>query len=390
MMATQDAATKPLDSERLLAAARERTGLADFGDPAMFDGLGRLVDALNDEAALSSGGAQRIGESMTATLANRLQVEDYLKRNPELLDRPIAKPLFLFGLPRTGTTLAINLLAADPARRVFMRWEAFATVPPAPAGALRTDPRYHAQQAQLEASVKHVPHIAAMHYEDADSPTECQFAMAPAFCSQVYDSQFRIPSYSRWFLHEADYRPAFRYHKRLMQLLQQHNGGRWTFKNPWHPLYLDALTTVYPDAQLAMTHRDPADVVGSACSLNQAVRQLYSDRVDPKAVAELMLETFDEMIARTIAFEEQGGTIHHIQYKALTADPIGEMRKLYARYDEPFTPEAEAAMQAMLDANPAGKHGKHEYRLEDYGLTRESVHARYRDYTERFGIPTRP
>jgi hypothetical protein len=387
-MATQTD-TKPLDTERLLGLARERTGLSDFGDPTMFKGLKILVDALDREAKLTESGAQRVAENIIATLSNRLQVEDYLKQHPKLLERPIDKPLFVFGLPRSGTTLAINLPASDPARRVFMRWESTATVPPAKAGELRTDPRYHDAQAQMEASVKYVPHIAAMHYEDADSPTECQFAMSPTFVAQVYDSQYDIPSYSKWFLHEADYLPAFRYHKRLMQLLQENNPGRWTFKNPWHPLYLSALTTVYPDAQLAMTHRDPADVVGSACSLCYHVRKLYSDDVDPVAVGRMLLETFDAMIERLIAHEETGGVVHHIQYQALMADPIGEMRKLYARFDEPFTPEAGAAMQATLDANPKGKHGKHEYSLEDYGLSREGIHAHFKDYTNRFGIATK-
>jgi Sulfotransferase family len=374
-----------LNSETLIAAAIEQTGLSDFGDPSFREGLDILVNALNSEAKLTEGGMQRLGGSITATLANRLQVEDYLKANPALLDAPIEKPTFVFGLPRTGTTLAINLLTADPARRSFMRWEAFATVPPAAKGELRSDPRYHAEQARLDMSLKYVPHISAMHHEDADSSCECQFAMAPTFCSQVYDSQFHIPSYSNWFLN-ADYAPAFRYHKRLMQLLQQHNLGHWTFKNPWHPLYLDALTEFYPDAQLVMTHRDPADVVASACSLVYAVRKLYSDDVDPKAVADVSLKTFDAMISRTIAFEAKGGHIHHIQYRDLTANPIGEMERLYANFGETLSNEGRAAMQAMLDANPQGKHGKHEYALEDYGLTRAGVYAHFGDYIDRFGI----
>ncbi len=380
-----------LDVPTMLAAARERTGLDDFGDPTMHDGLAVLVDSLIREARLTETGMQRVEASIVATLANRLQVEGYLKANPALLDAPVERPLFVFGLPRTGTTLAINLLGADPARRVFMRWEAFATAPPAATGALRTDPRHDAEQARLDMSLKYVPHISAMHHEDADSACECQFAMSPTFCSQVFDSQYHIPTYHDWFM-AADYRPAFRYHKRLMQLLQSTNGGRWTFKNPWHPLYLDALTEIYPDAQLVMTHRDPADVVASACSLSMAVRRLYSDEVDPRAVADVKLRTFDAMIARTKAFEEKhgAGSVHHIDYRALTTDPIGEMRQLYARFDEPFTPQAEAAMQAMLAANPQGKHGKHAYALEDYGLTRAGIHAHFSDYIDRYDIACRP
>ncbi len=376
-----------LNIDGLVAAARAQTGLTNFGDDSMFVGLNVLVNSLNREAKLTETGMQRVEASIVATLANRLQVEAYLNHHPDLLDAPIEKPLFVFGLPRTGTTLAINLLTADPARRAFMRWEAFATAPPAETGALRTDPRYHAEQARLDMSLKYVPHISAMHHEDADSACECQFAMSPTFCSQVFDSQYHIPTYHDWFI-AADYRPAFRYHKRLMQLLQSTNGGRWTFKNPWHPLYLDALTEIYPDAQLVMTHRDPADVVGSACSLSNAVRRLFSDDVDPLAIADVKIRTFDTMIARAKAFEDKhgAGSIHHIEYRALTLDPIGEMRRLYARFDEPLTPAAETAMKAMLDANPQGKHGKHEYRLEDYGLTRAGIHAHFSDYIERYRI----
>jgi Sulfotransferase family len=379
-----------LNKTDLLAAATAQTGLSDFGDPSFHEGLDVLLNALNTEAKLTEAGSGRVGASITATLANRLQVEAYLKAHPELLDAPIEQPTFVFGLPRTGTTLAINLLAADPARRCFLRWEAFATAPPAAKGELRSDPRYHAEQARLAMSLKYVPHISAMHHEDADSSCECQFAMSPTFCSQVYDSQYHIPSYDDWFLN-TDYRPAFRYHKRLMQLLQQNNKGHWTFKNPWHPLYLDALTEVYPDAQLVMTHRDPADVVASACSLVYAVRKLYSDDIDPKAVAAVSLKTFDAMIERTLAYEAKhgAGSIHHIQYKELTADPIGEMERLYANFGEKLTDAARVSMQAMLDANPQGKHGKHEYALEDYGLTRDAVYTHFADYIERFAIPVK-
>jgi Sulfotransferase family len=379
-----------LGAQDLLNAAQSQTGLSDFGDPSFREGLDVLIAALNSEAKLTERGEAIIAGSTTATLANRLQVEAYLKANPALLDAPIERPLFLFGLPRTGTTLAINLLTSDPARRHFMRWEAFNTVPPAAPGALRSDPRCIAEQARLEASLQHLPDIAAMHWENADSSTECQFAMSPSFCSQVYDSQYHVPSYSNWFLN-ADYRPAFRYHKRLMQLLQGNNGGRWTFKNPWHPLFLDALTEVYPDAQLEMTHRDPVETVGSACSLVYTVRKMFSNDVDPIAVGETLCRTFDAMIARVDSFEAKHGkgSIHHIQYKALTTDPIGEIRKAYAHFGESLTPEAETAMNAMLSENPKGKHGKHDYRLEDYGLTRDGVMARYGGYCERYGVEIR-
>ncbi len=380
-----------MNVESLIAAAKQQTGLGNFGDDNIFDGLNRLVDSLNREADLSPRGQQIVQGSLINNLSLRLRIEDYLSKYPALLERPVEKPLFVFGLPRTGTTLVINLLSVDPARRCFLRWEAFDPVPPPKPEELHAGPRYQKMQDQTQASLKLMPHIAAIHYEDADSSTECQFSMTPSFVSQVYDSQYHVPGYHQWFLHEADYLPAFRFHKRFLQLLQAEAGGRWTLKNPWHPLYLDALTTVYPDAQLVMTHRDPVDVLGSACSLLKAVRPMFSDNVDMNAIGRCLLETFDVMIERTIAYKEKHGwdSIYDLQYADMMRDPIGEIKKIYAHFGEPFTAEAEAAMNAFMQNNQQGKHGKHTYALEDYGLTREQVRAHFKDYTDRFGIPVK-
>ena len=380
-----------MQADKIIDQARQQTGLSDLGDDSILEGLNRLVDAFNKEARLTERGAQSVEATLVSYLANRLRIEDYLAKHPDLLDRPIEKPLFVFGLPRTGTTLVINLLSVDPARRCFLRWEAFDSVPPPRAEELHAGPRYEKSQAETEMSLKYAPHISAIHHENADSPTECQFAMTPSFVSQVYDSMYHIPSYHKWFLYEADYLPAFRFHQRFLKLLQAHTGGRWTLKNPWHPLYLDALTTVYPDAQLVMTHRDPVEVVASACSLLKAVRPMFSDEVDPVAIGECLLETFDLMIERTLAFKEKYGwdSIYDMQYADVMRDPVGEVRKIYAHFDEPFTAAAGSAMETYMAENPKGKHGRHTYSLEDYGLSREQIRERYRDYCERFGVPVR-
>ena len=381
-----------MQAQNLIAAAQRLTGgLTNLGDERILVGLNRLVDALNSEAKLNARGEKSFEGELTKTLANRLRVEDYLAKHPQLLERPIEEPMFVFGLPRTGTTLVINLLSADPARRCFLRWEAFDSVPPPKPSELHAGPRFEKAQAVVDMALKHAPHIAAIHNENGDSPTECQFSMSPSFIAQYYDAVLQIPSYHRWFLYEADYLPAFRYHKRLLQLLQAEAQGHWTLKNPWHPLYLDALTQVYPDAQLVMTHRDPVDVVGSACSLLKNVRIMFSDSVDPVAIGKDMLETFDEMIERTIAYKDKHGwdSIYDLQYADLMRDPIGEMKRLYERFDEPFSAEVEAAMMAFMRNNPQDKHGRHTYSLEDYGLTKAQVRAHYKDYCERFSIPVK-
>ncbi|WP_297493978.1 sulfotransferase [Acidocella sp.] len=373
--------------DEIIAKARAATGLHDMGDPAALEGLERLVRASNEEAGLSAVGAQRWEAQLVATLSNRLRVVDYISQHPELLERPVTKPTFVFGLPRTGTTLTINLLNADPARRCLLRWEALNSAPPAKAGALHSDPRYIAEQQKLEASIKYMPHIAAIHYEDADSPTECQYPMALSFCSQIFESNIRIPSYRDWFM-KTSYLPAFRFHKQVLQVLQAENGGHWTLKNPWHPLFLNDLTTVYPDAQLVMTHRDPAEVVGSACSLIRHVRPMFSEEVDLRDIAAQFLDTFDHMIARQEAYREAHGStsIHDLRYAELMRDPIGAMRRLYAHFDEAFTPEAEAGMTAYLAQAPQGKHGKHVYSLEEFGLSAAGVREHFKAYCGRYGI----
>jgi hypothetical protein len=378
-----------VNAGEVIDKARAVTGLVDFGDATVLEGLEILVQACDQEASLSTAGAQRWEANIVNLLSNRLRIVEYLKGYPELLERPIERPMFVFGLPRTGTTLTINLLSADRARRCLLRWEALNPVPPAAAGALHNDPRCMAEQERLGMAVKYAPQIAAAHYEDADSPSECQFAMALSFCSQIFDSNVHIPSYRHWFMHEASYLPAFRFHKQLLQLLQAENAGRWTLKNPWHPLYLDDLVTVYPDAQLVMTHRDPAEVVGSACSLIRLVRPMFSDVVDLRQIADQMIYTFDLMIARQNAYRAKHGdtSIYDIQYARQLNDPIGQMRELYAHFDEPFTRETEVAMLEMLANGPQGKHGKHIYSLQEFGLTAAAVRQHFREYCERFDIP---
>ncbi len=378
-----------LKAEDLLVAARTNTGLTDLGDDSILVGLNKLVEALNNEAKLTERGEKSFETILVNTLSNRLRVEDYLARHPELLARPIERPMFVFGLPRTGTTLAINLLNADPARRCFLRWEAFESIPPPTPEELHAGPRYDKAQAALEISVKYAPHISAMHHEDADSPTECQFAMSPSFCAQYYEAMADVPSYRKWFL-EADYLPAFRYHKRLLQLLQSKAPGRWTLKNPWHPLFLNALKAIYPDAQLVMTHRDPVAVVGSACSLIKHVRAMLSDRVDLASIGQTMVDTFEKMIERMLAYRQTHGwgSIHDIQYVDLMCDSIGEMKKLYARFNEDWTDVAEQKMRAFLALNPKNRHGQHEYSLEEFGLSAGEVRERFSDYSARFNIPT--
>ncbi|MGE4341289.1 MAG: sulfotransferase [Pigmentiphaga sp.] len=374
----------------LLADAKAATGLSDLGDDSILEGLDVLVEAMNMEARLSARGEENMRGLIHKQLVNRLRVEDYLKSHPGLLERPVERPTFVFGLPRTGTTLFINLLDSDPARRCFLRWESQDSVPPMAAGGRKEGERYEREKVRLKSALVHAPQICAIHYEDPDGPTECQFSMSQSFCAQVFEANAYVPTYRKWFL-EADYLPAMRYHKRLLQLLQENAGGHWTLKNPWHPLLLDALTTVYPDAQLVMTHRDPLEVVGSACSLIKEVRKLLSDHVDLEAIGASMMEMFEIMIARSEKFRAERGqdAIYDVLYSDLMRDPIGTMKALYSHFGEPWTEAAESGMRVHLEANPKGRHGKHTYDIGEFGITEAQVRERFADYCRKYAIATR-
>jgi hypothetical protein len=364
-------------SADIIASAREQTGLPDLADAWTYEGLEELLRSLRDEAKLSPRGWESTKKRLVGALKSRLRVEDWLSRHPEILDQPIERPMFVFGLPRTGTTLLINLLSQDSERRCMLRWEVLSPVPPPKAGEFRSDPRYHQEQDALELSMKYAPHISAIHHEDADSPSECQFSMAQTFCAEVFASSNHIPSYEAWWL-AADYRPTFAYQKRLLQLLQSEAPGRWTLKNPWHALYLDALYETYPDAQFVMTHRAPEAVVASYCSLIRAVRSMMSDDVDLAAIGQRALNIFKEMLARVAAYRAEHGAdaICDVDYKMLTRDPIDAVAKVYAHFGETLSADAEARMRGFLADNPQGKHGSHQYALEDYGLTADMVRER--------------
>jgi hypothetical protein len=203
----------------------------------------------------------------------------------------------------------------------------------------------------------------------------------------MFEAVTEVPSWRAWFL-ETTFLPTFRYHKRLLQVLQSETPGRWLLKNPWHPLFLKDITAVYPDARFVMTHRDPVEVVGSYCSLVKTFRRLFSDQVDLANIAETTLDIFDRIAAGALAHKRRHGaaSIYDLHYGALMRDPIGEIKKVYRHFDEPWSDATEQAMHQFLARNPKGRFGRHVYALEEFGLTAEGVRAHFAEYCRQFGV----
>ena len=264
-----------LDKEALLSAAREKTGLEDFGDPGFESGLDRLLAALASEARLTPLGTVIAREEIITPLINRLRVVDHHKRYPQISAAPITAPIFIIGMGRSGTTVLHELLALDPQFRVPQTWEVDHPFPPPQSATYESDPRIAQVQKTLDRSDLVLPSFKQIHRIGATLPQECVRFTTGEFLSLIFWTNYNVPSYSSWLKEEADLRPAYRYHRAYLQLLQwQHPRSPWVLKSPAHLWSLDALLGEYPDARFIQTHRDPLKMVASLSSLVTHLRRI--------------------------------------------------------------------------------------------------------------------
>jgi hypothetical protein len=376
-----------LRAEELIAEARERTGLADFGDPIYREGLDVLTDELA-RAELHDLGRMVWRGRLVSHLVQRLRIVDWLARHAEIERQAVPAPVFVVGLPRTGSTALSHLLARDPATRSLRVWESAQPVPPPETASEHGDPRIESAAKQLELMQQVSPRLAAMHEDTATGPTENHDLLGMSFRTFHFEGMAWIPGYVAWWLGCA-MEPAYRFMKRALQLLQWRcPPTRWHLKSPPDSFFLDALLTVFPDARFVMTHRDPAPVLGSVCSLLATMYELTGKPPPAEAIGAAELTSWTEALRRLLAVrarigEERFADVH---FTALLADPLATVAAAYARLGLPFTPAAERAMRAHAAANPRGRHGEHRYRLEDWGLDRAAVDAAFRFYAERCGV----
>lgn len=378
--------TQQLVADELIEQAQQATGLERFDSNSFREGLEILLADAN-RAGYTEAGVERMRGDVVKTLANRLKTTDYLDRRPELLERPIEKPIFVFGIPRTGTTLLSNLLAADPAHRSPLTWEIDDPVPPPTSETLFTDPRA-LQRLEMERKMLEArPEMGKYYRNSAIYPNECIFFMAHDFKALSWESRGRLPNYRDW-LFQTDMTSAYRYHKRFLQLLQADAPGIWNLKMPSHALWLETLLETYPDARLVWTHRDPLTAVGSFCSIISLAHQGFIGKVDTEWLAENCPWQARQHAERIMDARDRLGEdrIIDIHYADLTRNPLDTMRRLYRALGDEFTGEAERGMRGWLDDNPQNKFGKHEYKLGQYGLSPEAVEPLFERYLSRYDV----
>jgi hypothetical protein len=374
-----------IERSALLHAAHAATGLDDLGPPAWSEGLDQLLASANREAALSEVGEAVLTAQIRQSLTNRLEVVSWLGAHPEVTTAPIETPVFVLGLPRTGTTLLSYVLDQDPANRSLMRWECFRSTPPPEREQFTTDSRIAEAQQEMDALYAALPGFRAIHYETGDGPTECVTVLGQDFRSVHFETMANLPSYGAW-LSQADMEPAYRWLRSVLQLLQWHAPGRWVLKSPCHNLALDSLDAVFPDARFVIPHRDPLIAVASLASLVSALSGLGTDHDFDTYIGRRWLNLAALMIDRMLDFRRRVGEHRFIDigYERLTADPFDSVAALYESLDWSMPESAEKRMRAYLADHPRGRFGRHEYALNRFGLAPDEVAERFAPYRRRF------
>jgi hypothetical protein len=380
-----------LSADALEDIAREQTGLRDFGDGSHREGLERLVDSMNEEAGLSDSGEVMLLHRLVSLLASRLRVEDTYRSHPEIEKEEVEGPVFVIGLPRTGTTALSQLVAADPQFRSLRTWESGAPCPPPETATEHTDPRIAETEAGLAMMDQMFPLMKTMHHAEATTATECQDLLGMSFRTVHFDGFARVPSYLAWVT-ECDMRSTYLYHRRVLHLLQWHCPPRlWHLKTPVHMFALDALVGAYPNAKFLWSHRDPAKVLGSVCSLIHYTRSWASDRDDAAELGTEQLDRWWLAVSRAMDFRARVGDerFADVSFADLQTDPLDALSVAYERIGVAFPEGSRLAVTEWAGEHEPGAHGTHRYELADFGLEEAQVRERFALYLETFHAEVR-
>lgn len=384
-----------LRESALLQAAQRQTGLSDWGDDRFREPLRILLDSLERESNLTLLGRFLQRQYCLRLLTNRLLLQRDFQQFPAIAEVPIRRPLFVLGLPRTGSTLLHNLLAQDPANRWLRLWElTFPSPPPAP-----DEPTIPARIAETTRLIRwytsFAPQFAIAHVLNPLGPEECNSLFEHDFASLLFEVRSHIPSYAAWLEQQAMV-PQYRYYRRQLQLLSwRWPGARWLLKAPAHLLDLEALLSVFPDACIVQTHREPLTVVPSMCSLGAIAHSAFSERVDCTAIGQHWLDRWTRGMEQALTVRQSAPAEQFcdVQYAGLVRDPVGTVRHIYAAFDLPFPPDLPDKIQHWLAENPRHKHGPHRYSLEQFGLDETQVKQAFSNYYQqhgsRFGVAGR-
>ncbi len=379
-----------LTVENLLAQAQALTGLNDFGDERFREPLGVLVKALNEQAQLNEMGRAGQVERIVKLLVNRLQLEGWIAKHPEILQEQIEKPVVIVGLQRTGSTYLHRILASDTRFYAPLWYEVRNPTPPLDCDFESKDPRIISAEAEVAAMLEANPELAAIHPMDPVAADEDIMLLEHSFYSTMPDAFFNVPSYAEW-IDSHDNTPGYEYLKRQLQCLQwqKKRGGqqaeRWLLKTPHHLHHAAILLKVFPDAKIIQTHRDPLQTIPSAASMNYNLWILGSDRVDALEVGRLWSAKFARGMTHTLETrQQQPEAFVDVWYKDTVSDPLRALETVYQFIDMDFTDTAKAAMEKFREENQRDARPAHEYSLEQFGFSEAGLKAQFADYRRAY------
>jgi len=375
-----------LYADAILEEAQVNTGLNDFGPVEFREALDVLLETY-DTHYKTQKGRKKSYRRVVGLLATRLRVAEALRKAPEITDRPIPRPMVLTGLPRSGTSALFNLLGSDPAARALLLWE---TQFPDPMEGLEPgapDPRHDAIEAYYEKSRETNPEFTKMHYSSADTPEECVLLHAYSLSGVHIGTEVMLEPYASWYRRQ-DLHGMYAYYRMLLQMLDwQRPGERWLLKAPAHMWAIDALIDTFPDVSIIWTHRNPLACIPSICSMTHI---LFEGQVElsKQELGPIVMDFYATSLERGLAVRDKSDPARFIDvnHDDFVDNSMGVVKRIYKHFDLSIDGRANQAMKDHVEANPKGRHGKHEYHLDDWGMTSEEIITRFAPYIERFNI----
>ena len=385
--------TLTLDFSRgsVLSDARKRTGLSDFGADDFLERLDLLLDEWGSDTGLTGIGRLTLRNKLMLFASNRLLITDLLKTHPEILEIEIERPIIVAGLPRSGTTHLVNLIAADQRLHSLPLWESYEPVPLPGEGVGEdgSDPRYRRCAETWAAMQKMMPHLAAMHPMNPEHIHEELELMGPDFASYNFEWLCMSPCW-RDHYYAADQTPHYMYMKNVLKILQWQRGpNRWVLKCPQHLEQLPVLRNVFPDATIAITHRDPISVIQSSVTMLAYGQRINRRKVEMQALVDYWSDRIETLLRRCVRDRDAlpADQTLDVPFHEFMADDVAMVERIYQLAGHPVTDEVRGQFADYMTANPRGRYGRLAYDLKaDFGVDPDALRERFDFYFERFGV----